>query len=480
MPRPSGGCRRQVREGSVPDHRPRFHLSAPSGWLNDPNGPIHRDGRHHVFFQRNPAAAVWSPAIHWGHAASEDLVRWTHLPDAFGPSPEGPDAGGCWSGCVVDDAGVPTAVYSGLGEPSPIGAANVCLARADAALVRWEKDPRNPVLTPPSGMRLAAFRDPFVRREDGAWSMLLGAGVDGDAAVLRFRSPDLLDWTYEGVVLRRPAALDAPVWTGRAWECPQLFPLGDRHVLLVSVWDERPPHTHYAVAFVGRDRDGRFEPERVERFDHGADCYAPAVSLDDRGRRLAFAWSWEARDEAAALEQGWAGVHTLPRELTLTADGRLGIAPVREVESLRGSRESVRDHPLGRLDLRTRSDCLDLAATIAPGSAARIRLLVRAAPGGEEQTAIVWEPGRLAVDRSRSSLDPRAAGGVHGGPLDLAGRDLELRVLVDRSIVEVFANGALALTERIYPAHAESTGVAVEAVGGQARLRTLDAWELRP
>jgi beta-fructofuranosidase len=464
----------------VRDQRPRFHLSAPSGWLNDPNGPVHRDGRYHVFFQRNPLAAVWAPAVHWGHAISDDLVHWTHLPDAFGPSPVGPDAAGCWSGCVVDDGGVPTAVYSGLAELSPIGAANVCLARGDPELVRWTKDERNPVLAPPEGPRLAAFRDPFVWREDGGWSMLVGAGLDDDAAVLRYRSHDLVDWADAGVVFRRSSGLETPLWTGRAWECPQLFALGDRHVLLVSVWDDRPPHTLYAVAFVGDYRDGRFEPERVERLDHGADFYAPAVALDGHGRRLAFAWSWEGREEAAALEQGWAGVHTVPRELTLTVDGRLGIAPVREVASLRGAVESFRDVPLGRLDLGTRSDCLELAATIAPGPAAAIRLTVCASPGGEEETAVVWDAGRLAVDRSRSSLDPRSLDGVHGGPLDIGDGDLELRVLVDRSIVEVFANGTFALTERIHPTREDSTGVALEAVGGEAVVRTLDAWELRP
>jgi beta-fructofuranosidase len=107
-------------------------------------------------------------------------------------------------------------------------------------------------------------------------------------------------------------------------------------------------------------------------------------------------------------------------------------------------------------------------------------LTVCASPGGEEETAVVWDGTRLTVDRSRSSLDPRALGGVHGGALDAGDGDLELRVLVDRSIVEVFANGTFALTERIHPTRDDSTGVALEAVGGEAVVRSLDAWELRP
>ena len=279
-----------------------------------------------------------------------------------------------------------------------------------------------------------------------------------------------------------PRRAPGPYDAGSVWECPQLFPLGDRHVLLVSVWDELPPHTQYALAIVG-DYDGeRFVPERAVRFDHGADCYAPATMADaGRGRRLAWAWSWEARDEEAAREQGWAGVLTFPRVLALAPDGSLAVAPAPELETLRGTHESIRELPLDReLVPETRGDRLELGMAIDPGSARAVRLRVRASPGGEEETVVEWDraSGRLTVDRSRSSLDPRAAGGRHGGVLDLGGGELELRVLVDGSIVEVFANGRFALTERIYPTRTDSAAVSLSAFGGAAELRRLDVWRL--
>lgn len=468
----------------VRDYRPRCHLSAPSGWINDPNGPIWWRGRYHLFFQRNPATPVWAPAIHWGHAVSSDLVHWEHLEDALAPSPAGADAGGCWSGCVVDDDGVPTAVYSGLRQPSDYGAETVCLARGDGELVRWRKDERNPVLAgPPAGLDLAAFRDPFVWRDDDTWTMVIGAGLTGDGgAVLRFRSPDLLDWAYDGIVLTE-AALDSPLARGRAWECPQLFPLGDRHVLLLSIQGREPQQTLHSVAVVGSYGRGRFEPEHVERFDHGADLYAPATMLDPHGRRLAWGWSWEARDEAAALEQGWAGTLTLPRVLTLRQDGRLWIAPASELEALRGAHETHHEQPLdGELAVATRGDRLELAVVVAPNDAAAIRVQLCASPDGEERTLLEWDrdTGLLSIDRSHSSLDPRAAGGRHSCALELGAGDLELRVFVDASIVEVFANGRCTLTERIYPTRDDSTGVALSAFGGAALLRALDVWQLKP
>jgi len=132
--------------------RPVLHVAPRTGWLNDPNGPIEWDGRFHVFFQHNPLAAAWAPRVHWGHAVSDDLCSWELWPDALVPADAGPDSGGCWSGCVVDDGGVPTAVYSGLGERGE-AAESVCVARGDTALRTWRKDPANPVLVTPIRLR---------------------------------------------------------------------------------------------------------------------------------------------------------------------------------------------------------------------------------------------------------------------------------------------------------------------------------------
>jgi beta-fructofuranosidase len=90
-------------------NRPRVHLTAPSGWLNDPNGLIQWRGRFHVFYQYNPFSCSWGPPF-WGHAVSDDLVTWQQLPIALRPTPGGPDQDGCFSGCIVDDgSGAPVA-----------------------------------------------------------------------------------------------------------------------------------------------------------------------------------------------------------------------------------------------------------------------------------------------------------------------------------------------------------------------------------
>ena len=55
---------------------------------------------------------------------------------------------------------------------------------------------------------------------------------------------------------------------------------------------------------------------------------------------------------------------------------------------------------------------------------------------------------------------------------------LRLRVFVDRSIVEVFANDRQCLTLRVYPQRDDSAGVSVFARGSGARLASLDVWRM--
>ncbi len=470
-------------------HRPRHHITVPNGWLNDPNGLSWHKGQFHVFHQYHADKPDWG-MIQWAHLTSPDLVHWTRQPVALSPSP-GPDAGGCWSGCLVFDQGVPTAVYTGVEALGPGSRTQtVCLARGDDALTTLRRDPASPVVAgAPPGLDPLQFRDPFVWREAEGWAMVVGTGIpDQGGAVVLFRSNDLIDWRYEGPIRQRGISEAEPLWTGRVWECPQLLKVGDRHILIFSVWDDqRLPRLNYAVAAIGTFDGRRFMPDSSQRFDHGGECYAPAAFVAPDGRRLAWGWSWEGLSEPARLAQGWAGCLTFPRELSIGGDGRLAVAPARELVALRGRGAAVEDVTLTaavpRVDGPMRGDVVEIEARMEPGDAARVGLVVRASPDGSEseKTLIAYDPRRqqLEVNRDAASVAEGAAGGSHAGHLALAhGEPLDLHVYVDLSLLEVFANGRIAFTERIYPSRTDSTHVAAFVEGGSARLAWLRMWEL--
>lgn len=473
------------REAAGPDHeveqrhRPQYHFLPEANWMNDPNGLIQWQGQYHMFYQYNPNGAFHG-TIHWGHAVSNDLVHWEHLPIALAPTPGGPDQDGCWSGCAVDDGGVPTFIYSGERNH----AQRACLATSSDGLLTWDKFPGNPIIPEPPDLNLVAYRDHSVWREDGLWYQLMGAGIVGTGGTaLMYRSADLRQWEYLGPLLTGDVNQHEPLWTGAMWECPAFFPLGEKHVLLISVWDVgRPCYTAY---FLGTYADHRFTPEHLAMLDYGDHhFYAPQTMLDDQGRRIIFGWLPEGRSNEAQLRAGWSGVMSLPRVLSLGADGTLQTAPVVELQTARGAHHHVADIAMtaGGLVPDVQGAALEILAEIDLGDAAEIALKVRCSPDGAEETIIRYDraAGRLSLIRERASLDDTTERTEQGGGLALApGETLRLHVFLDHSVLEIFANERAVLASRIYPTREDSLGIAILARGGTANLRTLDVWEMQ-
>lgn len=410
---------------------PLLHPRPSQGWLNDPNGICFRNGRWHVFFQHNPDSARHD-AITWGHVSSADLLRWEAEPVALRPQPGGPDAAGCWSGVMTDDAGVPTAVYSGVQDHS--GASQVTLARGSADLRQWRQE-GEVAAGVPADPSVTAVRDPFLFTWHGMRYAIQGAGLDdGRGALLLYDATDLAAWKYLGIWLTtaHPAAAGAQA---NIWECPQLVEVDGRWVLIVSLWKRRDSAHHLSgvAHLIGsmNDDGGRpvFTPEACAATDGGPDFYAPqAVQLD--GRVLLWGWSWESRTEEESDAAGWAGVLTFPRELGVVNEG-LVVKPARE---LVGYRRRALDS----------GDVTELPAAAEAG----------VAPRGEVRVS-------LALVSPSGSREVYAAQSSRG-----------VRVLVDASIVEVYREGSTAVTLRAYPGPDETWELTVT---GDAAV---EAWEL--
>ena len=473
------------RKMAADPYRPRYHFLAPANWMNDPNGAIFREGRYHLFYQYNPNGAFHG-SIHWGHAASEDLVHWMDLPVALAPTPGGPDEAGCWSGCAVDHDGVPTLVYHG----KPGG---ICIATGDDALLSWRKHPRNPVIPePPEGQVEWLPSAPCAWREGDTWHLLSGRcvgrplktlGASRDAAFM-FRARDMAHWEYRGTLYEPGEESDCAV--------PDFFPLDDRHILLFA------SHTRGGQYYIGAYGGHRFVPEHHGRlnfttFDRkkagmlaSGDLIAPISWEGPDGRRVMIAWIAEGRSKDAQAAAGWAGVMSIPRVLSLDGQRMLRMEPLPELQVLR------RDHrQLGPIRVEPDSavtlpdvpgDGLELAVEFEPGSAGVFGVKVRCAPDGAEKTLIYYNrgDGTLTLDPAESSTSPDVVGrSAQRAPLDLTPSEpLKLRIFLDRSVLEVFANRRLCLSKRIYPARSDSLGVQLFADGDSVTARSIDAWAM--
>jgi beta-fructofuranosidase len=454
--------------------------------MNDPNGLVF-DGRVlHAFYQHEPVAPRWG-RMHWGHATSEDLVLWHHLPIAIGPGEVGPDVFGCWSGDIVRDGDRWTMSYTGVVDQDGLRRASICQATSADGLLTWAKDPSNPVVAePPAGIAPDLFRDPFVWREHGAWRMLVGAGTtDGLGAVLGYRAMALGDWSYAGPFL---TAADLPRGSGAdgpCFECPQLARVGDRDVLIISILDPSPGvRPSHVLGVVGRIDGDRFAVDAVGPIDLGPDFYAPATVLAPDGRGLLFAWVPE--DPPAPTDQrGWAGALTFPRQVQLARDGLAVARIASEVSALRGPADRIPimvvpadARPLG---IAMPRGPFELLADLDPTSTDLVELDLLDAEGADPEIRVAFRPADRSLSVARRGIVVVAGRSSKESTVLPATDDgrLQLRLLVDGSVAEIEVNGDRTATVRLAGSHEHGRSVALSASGGDARVDLLAVHRLR-
>jgi beta-fructofuranosidase len=527
---------RRLREKYLSDpYRPGYHFVAPEGihLPIDPNATIHWKGRYHLFYIYFNYQDGGRKQL-WGHVSSIDLVHWRHHPPALAPDAD--DTGAVNSGGVfVDKNGVPTITYWGTGKTD-----GVCIATStDELLDRWIKHPFNPVIpstefgvsvvaTPGGGQVIYGIADPsqvwvhegryylltgnlFVLREFGEEHIrrrinrelgrdasgrdrptLDGRGgkakrPEGDTAYL-FVSDDLAHWTY----LREFYQSDRK-WT-RDYEdcmCPDFFPLpssptggapSGRYMLLFI------SHTHCAQYYIGTYADDRYYPEThgrmtwVDKRGFGP----PETLLDARGRRIMWAMIAEDRSLETRDASGWSGELGLPQLLWLGGDGTLRMRPIPELACLRYNYRTWRALAVpdgGELPLSDfMGNSFELQIELSSLAAHQFGVEVCRSPGGEETTSIYYDAddATLIVDTRRSSLGDGVKV-TEAAPFKLGeGEPLSLRIFVDKSVVEVFANDRLAVARRIYPSRPDSLGVSLFARGGNVEAARVDAWDMMP
>ena len=443
-------------------YRPQFHFSARQHWLNDPNGLVFAKCEYHLFFQHNPHGNEWGNMT-WGHAVSRDLVHWQQMPNALEPD----NLGTMFSGSAVVDwhntsglgqgAEPPlVAIYTAAGGTSPASKGQPftqCLAYSVDQGRTWTKYAQNPVVKHIAGEN----RDPKVTWHEPTKQWIMALYLDKEDYAL-LASPNLKDWT-------RLQTLTLPGCS----ECPDFFEMpvedngkgsgGKEHR-----WVFTAANGHYIVgAFDGKT----FTPETpVLQPDYGANYYAVQTYSDipaRDGRRIQIAWMTGGKYPQMPFNQQM----SFPCEMNLrrTSDGlRLFRRPVKEIATLYTQQKQWRDVTLNPGDNPTRElagELWDIEATFETGDASAVGLRVR----GED---VRYDAKAQTV----TALGKTA-------PLKTDAKRVTLRILADRSSLEVFGNGgAVSLTSCFLPRQ-EEQGIDIYAEGGTAKLIALSAHALR-
>lgn len=426
---------------SDPD-RPLMHFSPIRQWMNDPNGLCKIGDTWHMFYQYHPASTDWGP-MHWGHATSRDLFNWTHLPVVLHPEQNYwrlGATGGAFSGNAFHDTDgalrffyterLPAYdLFSGYREIQKVAEFG-----HDALLVE-----RTSVILEvrPAGVA-HDFRDPKVWWDAPAqaYRMVLGGSIDGDPAVLLYGASDLSDWTYLGPLFRAPAQFRDQ--GARAVECPDFFELDGKWVLIMGFVGHTEPDTgrhNLLYALIGDFKGDRFTPDRgdLQLLDFGTDYYAMQSFAAD-GRQIAFAWlfNWEYRKPPGSP---YSGEMSLPRELSLAADGRLAMRPAREVED---AWPTDMLHPDFAHTYRLPTKPLDISLE---GKLEGTRILAQQT--GALSFEITLLNGVIAIRLPQDDGKIRYEAQIGGAS--------DLRVHFDRGIIEVFVGrGAVCGTRRSY------------------------------
>ncbi len=496
---------RTFREKLLNDpYRPAFHFTVPedNGYPGDPNGAFYYKGRYHLMYLYNRENSGFS----WGHVSSADLVHWRHHPDAIGP---GNGDEGCFSGgAFVDDDGSAYLSYWMLWDAKGIGLAK----SEDENFDNWSKLAANPVIQSTewgvTQMKDEKGKDFYVGsadpsniwKEDGKYYMLAGnllvlnklgrnesspEDEKGDRLYL-FSSDNLKDWTFE----HRFYESDRK-WTKPSEDnmCPSFFPLplspnggelSDKHLLLFI------SHNLGCQYYIGSYNDHKFSPEEHGRMTWVDNSYfAPEALVDDKGRQIMWSWIFDDRPAEIRTASGWTGTYGLPRSLWLGEDGTLRMAPVEELKMLRMNEKSgmtIKLNPSKEMDYSDLSSELmelEIEAKIVKGDKFVVKLGVDSE--NSEETIITYddEAKTLQFDTRRSSI---AFGKkvIETAPFDLKdGETLKLRIFVDKSIIEVFANDRQAIGRRVYPTK-RGTGISISSEKGNAEILTIKSWEMSP
>lgn len=461
--------------------RPLFHGMPSGGWTNESHGMTYSDGKYHVFFQKN-ANGPYMSRLHWGHITSENLYSWREEPIAIAPG-ESYDIKGCWSGCVYDNNGTPSILYTAVDNArAVIAQANP----ADASLIDWNK--QGIVINGrPAGLS-DDFRDPYHFTVGGQQYIIVGTSKNGVGACTLHRFEGGT-WTNDGTIFFQGGNVSQH---GTFWEMPNVTDMGGGKWLFTCTPLGMGSGVR-TLCWTGTiAADGKFTPDAtgVQYLEmggisrNGYGLLSPTILKHD-GKTLLLGIVPDKLPTNVNYNMGWAHNYSLPREISLADDGSLVQRPYSGLTGMRTT-TSV-----------TRNITLNGTESLAPVSGRQLELLgeftvtdgqmgfnfLKSAAG---KVSLTYDAasGNLTLDMTSLTRTPND-GGTYNGIYTAAlpkrvamGGKLKLHVYLDGSIVDIFVNDTWAYSVRLFPNDAAQ--VQAEAFATAPTAARLQAWTLDP
>jgi fructan beta-fructosidase len=446
-------------------YRPQFHFTPEKNWHNDPNGLVYYDGEYHLFYQYNPNGKEWG-YMHWGHAVSEDLIHWEHLPVAIYPDEDSKDKEFCtaFSGSAIVDEKNLLGKQKGDNKTLVIFyTSKECGQRIAYSTDRgrtWEKFEGNPII--PYDETDDA-RDPKVIwfEPSQKYVMVLyrkSTGEERSKGVSFYTSENLIDWEYKSHVYGY-------------YECPDLVPLKVTN---------RPEETKWVLFdgdgtyLVGSFNGEEFTPETAKmKSDFGKNYYATQtwsnIPADD-GRVIQIAWMRNGEFPGMPFN----GQMTFPTELELTRFNfgyKVVRKPVAEIEALHGKHYKWENEKLipginQNIVKKVKGDCLHIIGEFDMKSCNNFGFFVRNSKK-KAGTEILYDVARGSISALGSSA-----------PLQSADNIITLEILLDRASIEVFANeGQVVLTNNFTPEEGAEELI-LFSNGGEVIVNRLDIYKI--
>lgn len=409
--------------------KPEFHFSPKRNWMNDPNGTLYKDSKYHLFYQYNPSGCDWGN-ICWAYAESEDLIQWKRKGIKLSPLKEIGERY-CFSGCAVDRGDSVKLIYTSIGFEEDAVQRHAIQRIADCD-PQFDEILRNGsiICDTVHPFAVAEWRDPFVFQFRQEYYMVMAALFENQSGALLYRAKDaaLNEWEYV-----------APFYTieGDIMECPNVAVFGDRVAVIYSTIRDR------RIKYASGTFDGRqFQPVYEGILDGGKHSfYATNLSGSVRNETILYGWMGESFRDKTSPDGTYSGCLAIPRKISMTDEGRLEICPICSLTKLykkivyecdRGRQIEVNGYyPMARI-----------------GFTAEEKVEFVLQQGKDEGIECCFDGKTLTIKRrclfGGAILDEETAEVPEA-------KQNTFDILLDKSAVEIFISGKIALTMRFYP-----------------------------